>query len=43
MSLVTLFIWSAGIASATSRPPASRIDRPGRRITRPVTAVQKRD
>ena len=43
MSLVTLFIWSAGIASATSRPPASTIDKPGRCMTRPVTAVQKRD
>jgi hypothetical protein len=43
MSLVMLFSWSAGIASATSRPPASTIDQPGRRMTRPVMAAQKRD
>ena len=41
--LVTTFICSAGIASATRSPPASTIDRPGRRMTRPVSAVQKRD
>ena len=43
MSLVTLFIWSAGTARTISSPPASTIDQPGRRMTRPVTAVQKRD
>ena len=38
-----MFIWSAEIASATRKPPARRIARPGRRITRLVSAVQKRD
>ena len=37
--LVTIFIWNAGIASATSSAAVSRIDKPGRRITRPVTAT----
>jgi hypothetical protein len=41
--LVTIFICSAGIASATSSPPARRIDTPGRRMTWPVSDVQKRD
>ena len=43
MSLVTLFIPSAGIARATSRPPASTSEMPGRRMTAPVTEDQKRD
>ena len=33
----------AGIESATSAPPASTIDSHGRRVTRSMTAVQKRD
>ena len=37
MSLVTLFMPSAGIASATSSPPASTSEMPGRRMTRPVS------
>ena len=41
--LVTIFICSAGIASATRKPPARRIDNPGRRMTRPVSAAQKCD
>ncbi len=43
MPLVTMRIWSAGIASATSSPPARRIDQPGWRMTRPVMAAQMCD
>src|SRR3954447_11813357 len=41
--LVTIFICSAGIASATSSPPATTAASAGRRMTPLVTAVQTRD
>ena len=43
MPLVTLFIPSAGIASAMSSPPVSTIATTGRRITRSTSLLQKRD
>ncbi len=38
MSVVTLFIPNAGIARATSSPPASSKEMPGRFMTAPVIA-----
>ena len=43
MPVWTTFMLSAGIASATSRPPAMAMDRIGLFITRPTIELQNRD